>query len=374
MNIMDTRKNHRLVEMSAMLKTSCRRLPLMIFAFLLLPLCACITEKPDSVIKNESDKDAVSEEKSFLASNDALLPVSEETAEGVDAIKIAAPTGGRADIACPSMNFHKFINVFREDEAVQRRFTRLPLKKMQFDYKKPSDTKIVTWISEEKDVSFPVIPHKTEWSEKDMSIALFSTDFSDVSSDLLPLMLEMRGPDYDVNHQEMVAIKSDKWQIFYNFEKTDTCWYLVSVDDKTLISEEGDIVPNWLDLLFFQRPASCLPLTFYYDNSNKRSNTGILEKLGYVSDEMEPGTYAINEKFYGLDAVKFIIPITDFGYFVEVSADAETLSDAIFSKTGKRLQITSNPYFEDEFGVAYIFKNPTDKDKSKSVFICPTIF
>ena len=360
--------------MSDPLKADLMQLTLLFFALLLLPLCGCTAGNSESAV-NKAAVDAASEEKRSLESGEAVIPVSEETAEGVDAIKIAAPAGGKADIACPSMDFHKFINVFQEDEAVQRKFTRLPLKKMQFDYKKPSDTKIVTWISEEKDVSFPVIPHKTERREKGMSIALFSSDVSDVSSDVLPYMPERHDPGYDVNHQEMAAIKSDRWQIFYNFEKTDTCWYLVSVDDKTLISEDGAIVPSWLDLLFFQEPASCLPLTLHYDDLTKRSNTGILEKLGYVANGIgtDAPYYTINEKFYGLDAVKFIIPITDFGYILEVSADAETLSDAIFSKTGKRLQITSDPYFEEESGVAYIFQNPTDKNKSKSFFFCPIV-
>ena len=143
---------------------------------------------------------------------------------------------------------------------------------------------------------------------------------------------------------------------------------MVSLDDRTLISEKGNIVPNWLEWIFFQTPASCSPLKFYYDIYEKRSNTGIPEKLGYTPSKIENGFayYTIKEKFYGLSAVEIMIPSQGYAvYAVAVSADASTLSDAIFRKTGKRLQIYT-PINQAEDGVAYIFQ----KDKDKSFFIC----
>lgn len=277
----------------------------------------------------------------------------------------AASENKKVDITCPSMNFHQFIKAFSDDESIQRKFTKLPLKNIKFNFQNRSNIKKVTLLSKENDIPFPIIPLKMERKKKGLQIETFSTDTSSVNDGLL---LYLPQPDYDANHQEMVAIKSDKWQIFYNFEKTETCWYLVSIDDKTLISKDGDIVPNWLDWIFFQRPSSCLPLTFYYNKDDKRSNIAILEKLGYTPYKIERDYlyYAINEKFYGLNATEIIIPQHGDTYNVTVSVDAQTLSDAIFGKIGKRLQIYTKGSQMRE-GVAYIFP----KDKSNSFFICP---
>jgi len=284
----------------------------------------------------------------------------------------AASDSKSADVACPSMYFHQFFKVFTEDEAIQRQFTKLPLKKMRFDFKSKHDANKVILLLEKKDVHFPVIPPKKERKERDFQIEFFSTDTYGIDRELLRYLPEQLSDD--TNYQEMIAIKSNKQQIFYNFEKTDACWNLVSIDDKTLISEDGEVVPNWLEWIFFQKPESCLPLTFFYDTESKRSNIGVLEKLGYAPYKIgylpnrtliESVSYKINEKFYGLDAIELELPVYGIAYTVTVSADAPTLSNAIFQRTGKLPQIIS-PGFQVEEGVPYIFSTSSNK----SVFVC----
>lgn len=274
---------------------------------------------------------------------------------------VFASENSRADIDCPSMNFHEFLRVFVDDEGVQRKFTKLPLEKVQFDFKSRSGAKVVTLLSEKRNIQFPVIPLKKERKEKDQVIETFSSYTPYHDEEFLRFLPQ---PRYDASHHEIAAIKSDKWQVFYSFEKTETCWNLVSIDDKTLISKEGDIVPNWLEWTFFQRPSSCLPLTLYYDEYHKRSNTGILEKLGYVPYKIDQGFayYTINEKFYGLDAIEMILPSHGHFYTITVASDARTLSDAVFKGAGIRLE---QEFQEEE--TAYLFQ----KDKRKSFFICP---
>jgi hypothetical protein len=278
--------------------------------------------------------------------------------------QVFASENDKADIACPSMDFHPFLEVFVNDEAVQRKFTKRPLKKMQFDFKRRSNTKIVTLLSKEKEIQFPVIPLKKEREEKDLRIVRFSDyDPDEVFLRSLPQ------PRYDTSHHEVAAIRSDRWQIFYNFEKTDACWNLVSIDDNTLISKDGDIVPNWLEWTYFQRPASCLPLTFYYDADRKQSNTGILEKLGYApyKTDQEYAYYTIHENFYGLEATELIIPSYGFSHSIVVASDAHTLADAIFKRTGIKSRIfTPEIPVQVEDEVAYLFS----KDNNQSFLIC----
>ncbi|MCL2076099.1 MAG: hypothetical protein FWH15_06625 [Betaproteobacteria bacterium] len=278
----------------------------------------------------------------------------------------AASDSRSADVACPSLYFHQFIKVFMEDANVQRKFTKFPLKKMRFDFKSKYDAKKVILLLEEKDDHFPIIPPKKERKDRDLQIESFSADAYGIDSELLRDLPEPLSGDK--SYQEMIAIKSDKQQIFYNFEKTDACWNLVSIDDKTLISEDGKVVPNWLEWIFFQRPETCLPLMFYYDTESKRSNTGILEKLGYTQykDDLQYAYFTINEKFYGLDANEMLIPTYGSEYSVVILANAHTLSDAIFRKTGKRFQVATASEFQQEFGVPYIFPI----DDSKSLFVC----
>ena len=65
MNIINKRNDYGVVMMSIPVKMSFRRLPLLIFALLLLPLCACIGENPEAAV-NESD-DVVNDKISHLS-------------------------------------------------------------------------------------------------------------------------------------------------------------------------------------------------------------------------------------------------------------------------------------------------------------------
>lgn len=71
MNIIDTRKNQRLVEMTAAVKASCHRLLLLIYTFLLLPFYACSTGNREAAL-NEAVGVAGNEGISHLADEISL--------------------------------------------------------------------------------------------------------------------------------------------------------------------------------------------------------------------------------------------------------------------------------------------------------------
>ncbi|MDR1350226.1 MAG: hypothetical protein LBJ59_05510 [Zoogloeaceae bacterium] len=75
-----------------------------------------------------------------------------------------------------------------------------------------------------------------------------------------------------------------------------------------------------------------------------------------------------DEKFLGLDAIELAIPSFLYSYdwfIVTVSADVQKLSDAIFQRTGKKLQV-SMPEFEAKSGIAYLVQH----DDGKSSLVC----
>lgn len=145
-------------------------------------------------------------------------------------------------------------------------------------------------------------------------------------------------------------------------------WVLTSIGDLSLRTNR-EIPYNWLDIIF-PSIVDCTPKSFYYDKNEKRTDNGILERLGYFPYRIDAVTarYKIHEKFYGLDAIEIAIPSgTDSVYVITVLNGAKDFSETIMKKIGQRPQIY-NENFKVRSSVAYLISD----DKKISSFVCYT--
>jgi hypothetical protein len=251
-------------------------------------------------------------------------------------------------VPCPSQNFDNFFRAFRESEEVRRAFTRNPLKTSKFDFSVNVNgkAKIVSTMVDQREIDLSIV------SGKDFSSMAF--DDSDKSVRVYLEKIDFNDPK----------------EIIYHFSKNDGCWKLSSIEDRTLMSEDGKLIPDWIDWLFVPIYRSlCGPTQFYYDVKNKRTNRGYMEQRGYVPDEVdeEIARYKnMREKFHGFDVVEMEIPSEyNVRFVVAVSASTEDLSKAILKETGQKIPVVQ-PGYKEKLGKAYI----VPKERI-SLFVCP---
>jgi hypothetical protein len=287
----------------------------------------------------------------FVQSNDLYAATKEETAR----IGVKEP-----EVSCPSQDFYEFFNAFSRNEDVQRAFTKMPLRKKQFNFAKNPKSRHVIHTLSRQQIQFPVMP--LEWSWHGI-----------YTGSCQPSMKVIGRCDPEIKElkrRAIVNIHHNEHQLFYEFLQTDTCWKLVGIDDRTVVSESGEIIQNWLEeWIVFDRGLPCDLGGLFYDRKIKRSHPEILEKRGYLPYKVDEYTahYKINEKFLGLDAVEIAIPYNDSILAITVSADVRKLSDTVFKRKGRRLQVAT-PGFKAKSGVAYL----ASVGDGKSQLVCYT--
>jgi hypothetical protein len=112
-------------------------------------------------------------------------------------------------VACPSTDFHKFLDTFAESETIQRAFTNVPLK-VQHIENDADLTQVVRW---EQQIKFPQFPSRQEREKH--SLELHILELSDSQA-----KVKIQKPDTD-------------WLTHFFFSK-DSCWRLMFVDDQSL--------------------------------------------------------------------------------------------------------------------------------------------
>lgn len=248
---------------------------------------------------------------------------------------------------CPATDFSEFLKAFADSEVIQRAFTKFPLKKQQLDSIGGAEPKRVIKTLNRQEVRFPLVPLQAARKTDGLNLRI-----EEVSPRIATAMLYKIDSDY---------------QVSYEFVRNG-CWVLIAINDQSISAEEK-VVHNWLDMLF-PSATKCTPNNFYYDKNTKRTNNGILEKLGYSPYKVDDHTakYKIHEKFYGMDAIEIAIPSgTDSMYVITVSNGAKDLFEAILKKSGERLDIYRNG-FKARSGVAYLIS----VNEKESSFVCFT--
>lgn len=122
---------------------------------------------------------------------------------------------------------------------------------------------------------------------------------------------------------------------------------------------------NWLESLYPSVNA-CTPIGFYYDDKAGKSARGFLEERGYspINITHEVAEYVIDEPFFGMRAIKILIPhhMSIFSITLNVSADisAKILQDSFGEK------ILIYPDNQSEPAIAYLYPD----GPSRSSFVC----
>ena len=141
----------------------------------------------------------------------------------------------KASVACPSQDFGKFMQAFSESADLQRRFTSLPLEYGQLD------TSALGTPQE-------YIPRMIETFEKIPTLdrqsggTIFPGKNRRTRDHLL--MKEVTGkpesPEYPNEHRSpgdriiMVSIADTGFHIYYRFMKSEGCWFLHAIHDKSI--------------------------------------------------------------------------------------------------------------------------------------------
>ena len=113
---------------------------------------------------------------------------------------------------CIGSNFSEFFEVFSEDVAVQKRFTKFPLRKMMLVDAEPEPKQQIRYISSDK-ISYPIIPPSEKRKKEGLT---FKTE------------------NGDKRNKKVVLFKEDTgYQVVYFFKKSD-CWNLVKIEDWSL--------------------------------------------------------------------------------------------------------------------------------------------
>jgi hypothetical protein len=136
-------------------------------------------------------------------------------------------------IACPSTDFQKFLEIFAENEAVQRHFTKTPLIVLDIEQDaKPKPIQVMD-MQDYQRIGFPILPSSQERTKR--SLALRVSGISGINAEAATYHLTNNGEHLTENRT-----------VFYRFSK-DTCWRLVSIDysmqderARTTIDTEAD--------------------------------------------------------------------------------------------------------------------------------------
>jgi hypothetical protein len=259
------------------------------------------------------------------------------------------PIRQAGQVACPSRDFSEFIKAFSENTEMQAAFTKYPLQQQRLDANAEPEPKPVIRKLRRDQVSFPVLPNEAERKKQSLEVRVGSVIGSNAKAFLVK-------PDTD-------------YKVTYEFElHTDSCWYLLSVDDQSL-SGGNNAKTNWLEGIF-PSMSNCTPSNFYFDKDVSRSNNGIPEKNNYRAYKIDGyfAKYKIREKFFGFDATEIAIPSnTDSIYTVTVQTDAKSLAEAIRNQTSYRPPIYRKK-FKARSAMAYL----VPESANKSTFVCFT--
>lgn len=129
----------------------------------------------------------------------------------------AMPSQGHAtDVwkaSCPAQKFDKYIAAFADDVAVQRTFTKTPLKSIALVDAEPEPRAVTRWLGKSQ-IQFPLMPSLGEQREKQLQLWIGPP---------LPQLrnVELLGADTGYGVQ-------------YRFEYQSACWVLTSVTDQSL--------------------------------------------------------------------------------------------------------------------------------------------
>ena len=238
--------------------TCFRRLPLLFFVLLLLPLCACTAGNQDTNARNEAVRNTASEVENPSESNGAVSPVTEGMAEILDTTPAVqhyqqtATTGERfnfkgyviseswrgvdidencqannnnppkADFPDPSIceldNFKLFLDRFSEDYDFQISVTKFPLKRTGIippwdpDFNGDELTKIECLNLPNNSKTRPLFPVKEEREQEKLT-------FSYV----------LEGPVATVH----LGIEDTGYLVYYIFT-WDQCWMLSEIKDYSM--------------------------------------------------------------------------------------------------------------------------------------------
>jgi hypothetical protein len=132
-------------------------------------------------------------------------------ARGDGAFAVDEVPRSKPPIACPSQDFQKFLEIFAEDEAVQRAFTKTPLITLSMDQDaKPNPIRVMNML-EYRQIKFPVFPSARERAERSLNLHLHG-------------ILDDRHADVHTMNP-VVA-----WGITSYFFSKDDCWRLILVN------------------------------------------------------------------------------------------------------------------------------------------------
>jgi hypothetical protein len=113
---------------------------------------------------------------------------------------------------CPAENFSEFIQIFSDDENIQRAFTQSPLKKQELKDADPEPKPFVRTLRSHE-IKFPIFPLQKERESES---------------------LEMRVTKMTSRNAHVILEKPDTdYSILYFFQKK-RCWRLVRVEDWSL--------------------------------------------------------------------------------------------------------------------------------------------
>ena len=122
--------------------------------------------------------------------------------------------------ACPSHDFSDFIKAFSENTEVQVAFTKYPLQQQSVDTNAEPEPKPVVRKLPRNQISFPVLPKEIERKKQSLEVRVDSVTGSNAKVTLVK-------PNTD-------------YQVTYEFELyTNSCWYLLSVDDQSLTGNDN---------------------------------------------------------------------------------------------------------------------------------------
>lgn len=116
-------------------------------------------------------------------------------------------------IACPSENFFEFLTAFADNDALQRAFTRFPLRKMELDLNAEPEPVPVIKTLPRLQVQYPLLPLQAERNVQSLSLRI-----DEVSAHNAKATLFKEDTDY---------------QVSYFFGKNG-CWRLESIEDWSL--------------------------------------------------------------------------------------------------------------------------------------------
>ncbi|HWN50344.1 MAG TPA: hypothetical protein VNO18_11055 [Xanthobacteraceae bacterium] len=141
---------------------------------------------------------------------------------------IAEVANTTTSATCPGQNFSAFIDAFAESAALQRRYTRMPLKYGHLDAQLIGTPKEDKAFSTRTINSFETIPlfdpkdggrifsSKTKRLKQGFEIKIDSNDESTTNRTVVTIFL----PDTGFHLQ-------------YQFVKTNNCWTLIRIDDRS---------------------------------------------------------------------------------------------------------------------------------------------